>query len=67
MCSALHRHFRDVFILPSSENEDRNLRRRLKQPIKCLDSGAVGEEEVDQDRGDLVDTLCLQVLVGQKV
>jgi len=65
MGSTLQRHFRDIFILRGSENENRRLRRRLKQPIERLDSGTVREGEVDQDRGDVFDTLFLQVLVGQ--
>ena len=46
MCSALHGQFRDVLILRSSENENRNLRRRLKEPIKRLYPTAVGKKKV---------------------
>src|SRR6185436_18479811 len=48
--SALYRQLGDVLILRSAQDQDRNLGRRPKEPIEGLDSLAVGQEEVDQDR-----------------
>ena len=48
--SMLYRQLGDVLILRSTEDQDRNLGRRAKEPIEGLDSVAVGQEEVDQHR-----------------
>lgn len=62
MCSALYRKLGDVFILRSSENENRNLRRRLKKPIERLYPVAVRQEQVDQHRQYVIGTLLFLLL-----
>jgi len=54
MCSAPNRQFRDVLILHSSENEDRNLRRCLNEPSERLYPADVRQRKVHQNCRDTV-------------
>ena len=46
----LNRKLRDILILRSAEDQDRNLRRQAKEAVEGLDSAAVGQEEVHEHR-----------------
>jgi hypothetical protein len=46
----LHRQLGDFLILRSTEDQDGNLRRGMKEPIEGLNSVTIGQEEVDQHR-----------------
>ena len=42
----------DGFIFAVSQNQDRNQRSRLEERLKRLDTLAIGQKSIEQDRGD---------------
>ena len=46
----LHRQLRDLLILRSTQDQDRNLWRSMKEPIEGLNSVTIGQKQIDQQR-----------------
>jgi hypothetical protein len=50
--AARHRLFRQCFVIVTSEDKDRNVRRGAVQFVERLDAATIGQDQFEQDRGD---------------
>src|SRR5450755_358229 len=61
----LNREFGDIFVLAGAQNQNGNLRRDTKEPVKRADAVAVGEKEIGQHGRNGVRTVLL-LLAGAR-